>query len=174
MHLDNKIEWCLKKGKTGSRKHTGIRIVEPNIELCDAHLEKAVHNFNAALDMQRGGKYTDWAISAAFYAMYHSVLALLWLFGYESRNQECSIILLEKLIADGKINLGKDHLKMLRQLEELASEQDAKSLREEFQYGVETSVESEVLSSLIEDAKYFVGKVRIEAEGIKKSRRPSE
>jgi len=170
MHLDNKIEWCLKKGKTGGRKHTGVRTVKPNIELCDAHLEKAVHNLNAALDMQRGGKYTDWAISAAFYSMYHSVLALLWLLGYESRNQECSIILLEKLIGDGKINLGKDHLKMLRQLEELAGDRDAKSLREEFQYGVKISVESEVLSGLIGNAKAFVGKARIEAEAIKSKR----
>ena len=38
-----------------------------------------------------------------FYVMYHCCLAIITKFGYESRNQECTLALIEKLIEENKI-----------------------------------------------------------------------
>ncbi len=41
--------------------------------------------------------YSDWAISSAFYAMYHAVLALLYKCGIKSENHMGTIILLKEI-----------------------------------------------------------------------------
>ena len=65
-HLENKLEWCIKKGEEG-KKHRGLTMI---------YLIK--------------GNFPDWAVSASFYSMYHCLLAILVKHGYESRNQECT------------------------------------------------------------------------------------
>ena len=48
------------------------------------------------------GNKTDWVASTAFYAMYHALLSILYKLGYESRNQECSLVATEKAMKDKK------------------------------------------------------------------------
>ncbi len=46
----------------------------------------------------------DWALNVGFYSLYHCFLAILWKYGYNSRNQSCTIAVILKLIDDKKID----------------------------------------------------------------------
>ena len=78
----NKLDWCLK---SSSR----MKKISPDITLSNEHLNKAKHNLKAA-DYNIKGGFSDWGVSQAYYAMYHSLLAVLFRLGYESKNHECT------------------------------------------------------------------------------------
>lgn len=161
-----KFEWCIEKGKTGGRKHKGLREIGPDREEANNHIQKALHNLEA-VDYNIKGGFGDWAVSAAFYAMYHSLLAVLYRLGYESRNQECTITAVEHFIKTGKIKLDSKYIAMIRRTDELMGS-DAKTLREEFQYGAKVEVEREILENLKNNAKEFVEAVRVVLEEMEK------
>jgi len=166
--MDNtkkKFKWCLEKGKKPGRKHRGLRKIKPDKDEAKSHIQKALHNLEAVEHNIKGG-FDDWAVSAAFYAMYHSALAVLYKIGYESRNQECTINALEYFIKTGKIKLDIKYIGMIRRTDELMGS-DAKGLREEFQYGTEVEVEDEILENIKDNAQEFVEAVRIVLEEIK-------
>ncbi len=98
--------------------------------------------------------------------MYHSLLAILYKLGYESRNQECSINAIECFIKTGKIKLDLRYIAMIRRTDELMGS-DAKTLREEFQYGTAIEVKCEVLENIKNNAKDFVEAARIVIEKIR-------
>jgi len=104
------------------------------------------------------GNKTDWVAPAAFYAMYHALLALLYKLGYESRNQECTITAIEKFMKDEIISLEQDYIDMIRSLQE--GIENAKSVREKMQYGSETSMEEERCKRLMDNAKKFVDRIK--------------
>jgi uncharacterized protein (UPF0332 family) len=97
--MDNKVKWCLNKAekelKIGSI-HRGLVKIELSVENAKEHLRKAEHNFKAISAFKDIG-FCDWSISAGFYVIYHCFLAICVKFGYESRNQECTIALVQKL-----------------------------------------------------------------------------
>lgn len=64
------------------------------------------------------------------------------------------------MIEEGKIHLGLKDIAFIRTTERMTSK-DAKSLREEFQYGTETTVNEKLLKELIENAKNVVEKIEI-------------
>ena len=166
--MDNtgrKFHWCLEKGKTGGRKHRGLRKIKPDMQEAENHIQKALHNLKA-VDYNIKGGFGDWAVSAAFYAMYHSLLAILFKLGYDSRNQECTINAIDYFIRVGKIKLDPKYVAMIRRTDELMGS-DAKALREEFQYGTEIEVEDEILKSMQNNANEFVESARIILEEIK-------
>ena len=113
-----------------------------------------------AADYNIKGGFSDWAVSQAYYAMYHSLLAVLYRWGYESRNHECTITAVEFLIKSKKINLDIRDIAFIRTTEQMKM-QDAKSLREEFQYGTKTDINKEILDNLVGKAKEIVEKVEI-------------
>lgn len=162
---EKKFHWCLEKGKSGGRKHRGLRKTKPDSQEANNHIQKTLHNLEA-VDYNIKGGFGDWAVSAAFYAMYHSLLAILYQLGYESRNQECTINTVEHFIKTGKIKLDVKYIVMIRRTDELMGG-DAKALREEFQYGTEIEVEKEILENMKNNAKEFVEAVRIVLEKIK-------
>lgn len=162
---DKKFRWCLEKGKIGGRKHRGLRRIKPDNQEANNHIQKALHNLEA-VDYNIKGGFSDWAVSAAFYAMYHSLLAILYKMGYDSRNQECTINAIEHFIKTGKIKLDPKYIAMIRRTDELMGS-DAKALREEFQYGTEIEVEHEILENMKSNAKEFVEAARIILEQIK-------
>ncbi len=164
-NTERKFNWCLEKGKIGGRKHHGLRKIKPDNKEADNHIQKALHNLEA-VDYNIKGGFSDWAISAAFYAMYHSLLAILYKIGYDSRNQECTINAIEYFIKTGKIKLDPKYIAMIRRTDELMGS-DAKALREEFQYGTEIEVEEEILENMKNNAKEFVEAARIILEEIK-------
>ena len=160
-----KFSWCLEKGKRDGRKHHGLRKIKPDTQEAENHIQKALHNLEA-VDYNIKGGFGDWAVSAAFYAMYHSLLAILYKLGYDSRNQECTINAIEHFIKTGKIKFDSKFIGMIRRTDELMGS-DAKALREEFQYGTEIEVDYEILENMKNNAKEFVEAARIILEEIK-------
>lgn len=148
----SKLDWCLDK-------EDRLRKIPPNLKKSAEHIAKARHNLLAA-DYNIKGNFDDWAVSQCYYAMYHSLLAILYKFGYESKNHECTITAVESLIATKKINLDINDIIFIRTTEQMKTK-DAKSLREEFQYGTKIDVNKEILNNLIKKSKEIVEKIEI-------------
>ena len=148
----SKLDWCLESGKRMKKIH-------PNDKLSKEHIEKAKHNLRAA-DYNIKGNFDDWAVSQSYYAMYHALLAILFKKGFESKNHECTINTIEFLIETKQIKFSKEDLYFIRTTEQMTTK-DAKSLREEFQYGTKTDVNKVLLSELLQKSKEIVEKIEI-------------
>ena len=151
-NLKNKLNWCLKNEKR-------MKQIAPNYARSKEHIEKAKHNLLAA-EYNFKGHFEDWAVSQSYYAMYHALLAILFKKGYESKNHECTINAIEFLIQNKEINFGREDLLFIRTTEQMTSK-DAKSLREEFQYGTKTEVNKIILLELLHKSKQIVEKIEI-------------
>ena len=97
-------------------------------------------------------KIYDWALNIGFYSIYHCFLAILAKYGYESKNQSCTITVLLSLIDQKKLNLDKD---LVLQFDTLEVEKDMTSPsvrmeREISTYGVETSIDLQQLKHIKE------------------------
>ena len=161
-HLENKLEWCIKKAKKEGKDHRGLLEIKPDIEKANKHIEKANHNLRAMLYLIKGN-FPDWAINASFYAMYHCILAILAKHGYESRNQECSFTAVEYLIAKKKIGLDIGKLKRIASFDEnKLEEEEIIKLREEFQYGTETIMDADEVKNLVNETREFIDMVKEE------------
>src|SRR3989338_3517150 len=134
---DNKVRWCINKAKKelqASSNHRGL--VEGKADIVEAknHTLKAEHNFKAVLSFEKTG-FSDWAVSASFYTIYYCFLAIGLKFGYESRNQECTIALIESLYEQKKIVIDENLIETLKNSNaEEMHERSAIALRENFQY----------------------------------------
>ena len=148
----SKLSWCLKNEKR-------MRRVNPSKDVAEEHIKKAKHNLRAADFNIRSG-FEDWAVSQLYYAMYHSLLAILFDRGYESKNHECTVNLIEYLIKNKEISLDFEDIAFIRTTEQMTNK-DAKSLREEFQYGTKTEVNKELLKRLVIKSKEIVEKVEV-------------
>jgi len=148
----SKLDWCLKNEKR-------MKKISPNNALSKEHIEKAKHNLMAA-DYNAKGNFEDWAVSQSYYAMYHALLAILFKKGFESKNHECTISTVEFLIEIKQISLSKEDLSFIRTTEQMTSK-DAKSLREEFQYGTKTKVNKVLLTQLLQKSKEIVEKIEL-------------
>lgn len=153
----SKLGWCLEK-------ESRMKAIKPSDKISKEHIEKAKHNLKAMNYNIQGG-FEDWAVSQAYYAMYHSLLAVLFKKGYESRNHECTINTIECLIEQKQINLDMKDIAFIRTTQQM-TKKDAKSLREEFQYGTQTSVNKILLQELVKNAKDIVEKVEIALQTI--------
>ncbi len=116
------VKWCLNKAKKeneeckkhGKRlKHRGMLKISPGIDEARKHIGKAEHNLNAISKFKEIG-FSDWSIAAGFYSIYHCFLAIAVKFGYESRNQTCTIALMELLKEEGKIIIDAKFIDMLK------------------------------------------------------------
>lgn len=74
------IEWC-------KRQRKGIRLIEPNDNLCAAYFSKA----EDALETMSSITSRDWIISTGYYAMYFSLYALLMKTGIKCEIHTCTI-----------------------------------------------------------------------------------
>ena len=146
MQIENKFNDCLRKKLINK-----VNEDKTNIE---GHISKAKH-YLKAMDYNIKGGFSDVAVSNAFYAMYHSLLALLLKLGYEARNQECAINAIQYFIEIKKIDLDIKYIDIIRRTSE-NKPKDAKTLREEFQYGIETSVNRDILNLIKDNAIDFV------------------
>jgi len=151
--IENKVKWCIEKAKKElqeSRKHRGLIKTNPNSEEARKHIEKAEHNLKAISYFNNGG-YSDWSISAGFYSIYHCFLAICCKFGYESRNQECTLVLIRYLKGGGKIDLEDKFMDALESYDEKERhESNIVEKREFYTYGTTISAEN---SSEIEESK---------------------
>jgi uncharacterized protein (UPF0332 family) len=147
----NKVNWCINKSKKEleeGTQHRGLVEIVPNLNEAKKHLKKAEHNFKAISIFEKSG-LADWSVSAVFYTIYHCFLAIITKFGYESRNQECTIALIEYLKELGKIEMGNEIIESLKSAD-VAEKQETSAidLRENFQYGTATEVDDKQLSKL--------------------------
>lgn len=153
MSFKRKLDWCLKQGQ--GKEHRGLKEIAPDAEKSKAQLEKAESDLKTMQYLYDGNR-TDWVASTAFYAMYHSLLAVLYRMGYESRNQECTITAVEYLIDEGRLDVDKEYIDMIRSARK---KEDAKSTREDMQYGAKTILEDERCKILMHNARSFVEKM---------------
>ncbi len=163
--MQSKIEKCLKSGLVGER-HKGLRKIEPSEERIIGHISKAMHNYKAMIFFQRNG-FSDWSASAAFYCLYHSLLALIAKEGYESRNQSCTFALVEQMIENGKVSLTKDELKEIFDAdvtEDLEHSSKILDIRENMQYSIKTALEEKEFIELSEKTKKLFDKIRKDVE----------
>ncbi|MBI4139508.1 HEPN domain-containing protein [Candidatus Woesearchaeota archaeon] len=158
---ENKIQWCLRKAEKEGRKHRGLRKISSNKEIAEEHITKAEHNFNVMFLLIRQG-VADWAVSASFYTHYHCLLSILSIFGYESRNQECTFAVIEHLIERGKISLTKEELYKIisANKEEEFDSETIVGLRERFQYGTEITYKEQEMKALAEQTREFIEKTK--------------
>ena len=162
----NHVKWCLAKAqkeieeykKLGKRaKHRGLIPIKQDIEAAKQHIGKAEHNLKATEYLKKG-KFADVSAGTLFYSMYHCFLAIASKFGYESRNQTCTVALVEWLIEEQKIYLDKKFVELIKPDEESA---EAIKIREEYTYGLETQVrEEEKISELISLSKELIDKTK--------------
>ncbi|HLD04483.1 MAG TPA: HEPN domain-containing protein [Candidatus Nanoarchaeia archaeon] len=163
----NKIKKCLEEGAKGDERHQGLRRVSPNDELAKKHLTKALHNLEAMTALH-DLHYSDWSASTAFYTIYHGLLAVLARYGYESRNQFCTLSLIEEFIKEGKLK----HLTLtdVKEIFDKNTDQDLEhsskilDIRERMQYSVKTSLAEEEFQLLKKRTKALFDKIRLDLE----------
>ena len=142
--VDNHLKWCLKDEKR-------LVKIKPDLELAQKHLKKSEYNYGILQKLEKLKIY-DWALSIGFYSIYHCFLAILAKYGYESKNQSCTITVLLSLIEQEKLKLEKD---LVLQFDTLEIEKDIASptirMEREFStYGVETSIDSQKVKNVKE------------------------
>jgi len=158
-HVKNKVEWCLRKAlkeKNEKGKHRGLSKISPDINNARKHIEKSEHYIRATLFLKEG--FSDISASTVFYSIYHSLLAILSKFGYESGNQECTFALIYVLIQDKKIDLEKEIIDKISSLD--LGNGSIIDLREKYQYGVELSMKEEIFNENLEIAKKLLGRIK--------------
>ncbi len=142
--VDNHLRWCLNDERR-------LIKTKPDIDLAQKHLKKSEYNYGVVQTLEKLKIY-DWALNIGFYSIYHCFLAILSKYGYESKNQLCTITALLNLIEQKKLNLDKD---LVLQFDTLEVEKDVTSPtirmeREISTYGVETSIDLQQLKHIKE------------------------
>jgi uncharacterized protein (UPF0332 family) len=165
MDVSEKLKNCLKEGEK-SERHKGLKKIGFSQERVNGHIAKAIHNFNA-IELFSRVNYSDWSASAAFYCLYHGLLALIAKKGFESRNQGCTFALVEQMIINKECSLTLDELREIfdRDItENLEQSNKILDLRENMQYSIKTSLEKQELKFLSERTKLLFDKIRKEVE----------
>lgn len=168
MHIREKIEKCLKEGEKGER-HKGLKEIPISKDKVKGHINKAKHNYSAMMAFQKAG-FSDWSASAAFYCLYHSLLAILSKKGYESRNQNCTFAFVNGLILKGEISLTEKELNEIYNsdiTENLEHSDKILDIRENMQYSIKTAMENEEFLALKKRTDELFNKIRgiIEQDG---------
>ena len=140
--VEKHLEWCLRDAKR-------LVIVTPNIALAEKHLAKSEYNYRVLLTLEESAIY-DWALNVGFYAIYHCFLAILAKYGYQSRNQSCTVTALLRLIDERKLDFEKD---LVLRFDVLAIEGEVENAtvrrdREVSTYGIETSIDLKRLEEI--------------------------
>ena len=142
--IDEHLKWCLKDPK---------RLVKtkPDSDLAQKHLKKSEYNYGVVQTLERLKIY-DWAFNVGFYAVYHCFLAILAKYGYESRNQTCTITVILTLIHQKKLDLDKDRVTQFDTLdvEKNIINPTVRERRELSTYGIETSIDLQQLKKIKE------------------------
>jgi uncharacterized protein (UPF0332 family) len=141
---DKHLRWCLKDSRR-------LIKTKPDLDLAQKHVKKSEYNYGVVQTLEKLKIY-DWALNVSFYAIYHCFLALLAKYGYESRNQACTITVLLTLIEQKKLDLDKD---LVTQFDTLDVEKNitnptVRESRETSTYGVETSIDLRQLKKIKE------------------------
>ena len=142
--IDEHLKWCLKDPKR-------LIKTKSDLGLAQKHVKKSEYNYGVVQTLERLKIY-DWSFNVGFYAIYHCFLAILAKYGYESRNQACTITVLLTLINDKKLDLDKDLVTQFDTLdvEKSIANPTVRESREISTYGVETSIDLQQLKKIKE------------------------
>ncbi|MFH0874483.1 MAG: HEPN domain-containing protein [archaeon] len=157
---EKKLEWCLNKAKreikeTGS--HRGLVKINPNSDVAKQFLQKAEHNLKVFLDNKKLGNL-DWCISMGFYSMYHCCLSILAKYGYESRNQECTLAAIRVLVEDKKIP--ETFVEFIDSIKKTEKEGEILSMREKYQYSPNIDIDKYTVENLEAMCKTMITETR--------------
>lgn len=167
MPINRKLKNCFDEGQHGGERHQGLRRIRPNREISKEYLLKAQHNLAAITGFHDLG-YSDWSASAAFYALYHGLLAILAMKGYESRNQSCTFALIEEWIIKGEIKIIT--LTDVKEIfdksvkDDLEHSEKILDIRERMQYSAKTTLAEEEFQALKKRTKELFDKIKLELE----------
>ena len=146
----NKVRWCLDQASrqiASGSKHRGLVKIEPDPERAREFVEKAEHNLEVFLLNKKHGYY-DWAINIGFYVTYHCCLAIITKFGYETRNQDCTLALIEYLVEEGKIE--PDFRRYLDAIAPAGNDEGAVlPMREKYQYTPIIDIDKQKVEELL-------------------------
>lgn len=142
--IDEHMKWCLKD-------ISRLTKIKPDLDLAYKHLKKSEYNYGILQTLEKLKIY-DWALNVGFYSIYHCFLAILFKYGYESKNQACTITVLLTLIQDKKLSLDKD---LIAQFDTFDADKNitnptVRQSREISTYGVETSIDLKQLNKIKE------------------------
>ncbi len=142
--VEKHLKWCLSSNNR-------LMKVKPNLELAQKHLKKSEYNYGIMQALEKMGS-SDWALNVGFYSIYHCFLAILSKFGYESRNQSCTMSTILHLIDEKKIEFDKDFVFQFDTLDvdKKAMSPTIRMDREFATYGVETSIDLKELQKVKE------------------------
>ena len=142
--IDEHLKWCLKDPRR-------LIKTKADLDLAQKHVKKSEYNYGVVQSLERLKIY-DWAFNIGFYAIYHCFLAILAKYGYESRNQACTITVLLTLINEKKLDLDKDLVTQFDTLdvEKSITNPTVRERRELSTYGVETSIDLQQLKKIKE------------------------
>jgi uncharacterized protein (UPF0332 family) len=114
-----------------------LKLVEPSSEIKDAYLQRADESLSSAKVLLDIGNLKD-AVALAYYAMYHTLLALLFRTGIKCENHSAAIILLKEVFGIDNSSISK-----------------AKEERVDKQYYVDFAVTKEEVKEGISSAESF-------------------
>lgn len=122
-------------------KEGKLQFVQPNKDLKEGYIQRAKESLSSAKSLYKIGNLKD-AVALSYYAMYHSLLALLFYVGIKSENHTASILILKEV-------LGLENNTIAR----------AKAERIDKQYYVDFKVEKEEVSESIRNAEEFLNTI---------------
>jgi len=128
-----KINFLIKLKEEGK-----LQIVEPSENIKIAYLQKSTKSLSSAKALLDIGNLED-SVALAYYAMYHSLIALLFKVGIKCENHSASIIILKELFGIDNSTISK-----------------AKSERVDKQYYVDFEVSKDETKEAIEVAEDFI------------------
>jgi len=135
------VSWCWKQKR-------GIKLEEPNDNLCKAYIEKAKSALNM-LDSAIEKNEIDWIATTAYYSRYFVLYALLQKCGIKSEIHDCTISLMHFLFVEENIISEELYAELLL----------AKDLRVDTQYYVTEQIDKEKLKTDSVTARNFVLKM---------------
>jgi uncharacterized protein (UPF0332 family) len=147
MLKDENLIWCF-------RQKRGIRLTEPNPNLTKAYLKKATSALNTMTATMQINE-TEWTATAAYYARYFALYALLMKIGAKSEIHDCTINVAQ-LLANHNIL----RQKLVDDIEE------AKQTRIDAQYYVATATGKKQTQRNAEAARKFVLQIEQTIENI--------
>ena len=152
-----------------AKEERGLRVTKPNSYLCDGHIKKSDHNLIVMTDLSKLG-HEDWAVISAYYAMYHSAIALLTKIGIESKDHTTTAAVLEYFFGE---QISEDLIGKFNELKEMKDKIEAitigeryidylwkiKRARETVQYGI--SINYKETDAVMKNARDFVSKIKL-------------
>ena len=135
------VSWCWKQKR-------GIKLEEPNNNLCTAYIGKAKSALNM-LDSAIEKEEIDWIATTAYYSRYFVLYALLQKCGIKSEIHDCTISLMHFLFVEENIISEELYAELLL----------AKDLRVDTQYYVTEQIDKEKLKTDSVTARNFVLKM---------------